>query len=61
MFAGYRTYIAASLVATFGFLAQYDWVTFINNHEVGAGALVAAAIMAGVRGAVSVFPFGAKQ
>ena len=46
---GYRTYIAAGLVALFGVLAQTDWVTFLANPKAGAVAIGSAILMAIMR------------
>ncbi len=46
---GYRTYIAAVLMAVFGILAMYDWNTFLNDPKAGTVALVSAIIMAALR------------
>lgn len=46
---GYRTYIAAALVAAFGALASTDWVSFLDDPKAGAVALGAAALMAVMR------------
>jgi hypothetical protein len=46
---GYRTYIAAGLVALFGVLAQTDWVSFLSNPKAGAVAIGTAILMAVMR------------
>ncbi len=46
---GYRTYIAAALMAVFGLLAMYDWNTFLDDPKAGAVALVSAVVMAVLR------------
>jgi len=46
---GYRTYIAAGLVAFFGVLAQTDWITFLANPKAGAVAIGSAILMAIMR------------
>jgi len=46
---GYRTYIAAALMAGFGALAQFDWVSFLSNPKAGLVALISAVIMAILR------------
>ncbi|GLI92051.1 hypothetical protein [Methylocystis echinoides] len=46
---GYRTYLAALLVAIFGVLASTDWITFLDDPKAGAVALGAALLMAGMR------------
>ena len=47
--AGYKTYIAAALVAIFGILAQTDWITFLNNPSAGLVALGSALLFAVLR------------
>ena len=49
MFKGYRTYIAAALMAVFGVLAMTDWVAFLNDPKAGLVALGSAIIMAVLR------------
>jgi 20S proteasome alpha/beta subunit len=46
---GYRTYIAAGLVATFGVLASTDWIGFMNDPKAGAVAIGSALLMAVMR------------
>lgn len=46
---GYRTYLAAGLVATFGALAQTDWVDFLAHPQAGAVALGCAVVVAVVK------------
>lgn len=46
---GYRTYIAAALVAIFGALASTDWVSVMDNPEAGAVAVGCAVLMAVLR------------
>lgn len=46
---GYRTYIAAALVALFGLLAQTDWVSILSNPKAGLVALGSATLMAIMR------------
>ncbi|MBM3578712.1 MAG: hypothetical protein FJX40_13910 [Alphaproteobacteria bacterium] len=57
---GYRTYIAAGLVALFGALASTDWVSFLNDPKAGATAVGAAVLMAIMRSITSTAP-GAKE
>jgi hypothetical protein len=47
--AGYRTYVAAALVAIFGVLASTDWITFLDDPKAGAVAVGAAILMAVMR------------
>jgi hypothetical protein len=46
---GYRTYVAAALVATFGVLASADWIAFLDDPKAGAVAIGAAILMAVMR------------
>ncbi len=54
---GYRTYLAAILVAAFGVLASTDWIAFLNDPKAGAVALGSALLMAGMR-ALTTTPAG---
>lgn len=45
---GYRTYLAAGLMATFGVLASVDWNTIFNNPS-GLVAIFASILMAVLR------------
>ncbi len=56
---GYRTYIAAALVATFGVLAATDWVSVLNDPKAGAVAIGSAVIMAIMR-SITTTPPGVK-
>jgi hypothetical protein len=49
MLTGYRTYIAAALVAIFGALASTDWVGFLDDPKAGAVAIASAILMALMR------------
>lgn len=49
MLTGYKTYIAAALVAAFGVLAMTDWVSFLDNPAAGITALVTSVIFAVLR------------
>jgi len=42
---GYRTFIAAALTIFFGFLAQVDWISFLNNPKAGAVAICSGLLM----------------
>ncbi|MEF3367947.1 hypothetical protein V3H18_15540 [Methylocystis sp. 9N] len=53
---GYRTYVAAALVAVFGALASSDWVGFLNDPKAGAVAIGSAALMAIMRSITSTPP-----
>jgi hypothetical protein len=59
MLYGYKTYIAACLVAAFGVLAMTDWVAFLSNPSAGATALLTSLLFAVLR-AVTTTP-GAIQ
>lgn len=47
--SGYKTYIAALLVAVFGVLAQTNWVDFLNNPTAGLVAIGTAVLFAVLR------------
>jgi hypothetical protein len=49
MLTGYRTYIAAGLVALGGIIAQTDWVSFMANPKAGLVALGSAVLFAFMR------------
>jgi hypothetical protein len=49
MLTGYKTYIAAALVAAFGVLAMTDWVSFLSNPSAGTTALITSLIFAVLR------------
>jgi hypothetical protein len=53
---GYRTYIAAALVAIFGALASTDWIAFLDDPKAGAVAIASAALMAAMRSFTSTPP-----
>lgn len=53
---GYRTYLAAALVAIFGVLASTDWVAFLDDPKVGAVAVGSAILMAVMRAFTSTPP-----
>ena len=53
---GYRTYIAAALVAVTGVLATTDWVTFLSNPKAGWVAIGSAVLMAIMRSVTSTAP-----
>lgn len=46
---GYRTYLAAALVAIFGALASTDWIAFLDDPKAGAVAVGSAILMALMR------------
>lgn len=49
MLTGYKTYIAAALVALFGVLQAVDWVAFIGNPKAGLQTVGVAILMAIMR------------
>ncbi len=53
---GYRTYLAAALVAMFGVLASTDWIAFLDDPKVGAVAVGSAILMAVMRAFTSTPP-----
>lgn len=53
---GYRTYLAAALVAIFGVLASTDWIAFLNDPKAGAVAVGSAMLMAVMRAFTSTPP-----
>lgn len=53
---GYRTYVAAGLLATFGVLASTDWVAFMNDPKAGAVAIGSGILMAVMRSITSTAP-----
>ena len=53
---GYRTYLAAGLVALFGVLAQTDWVSVLSNPKAGLVAIGSAILMAIMRSITSTPP-----
>jgi hypothetical protein len=59
MMTGYRTYIAAALLATFGVLATTDWIGFMNDPKAGAVAVGSAVLMAILR-SITTTPPGQK-
>lgn len=54
---GYRTFVAAALVAVFGALATTDWITVLNNPRAGLVAIGSAVLMAVMR-AITTTPPG---
>lgn len=57
---GYRTYIAAVLLAVFGVLAQTDWVSVLNDPKAGWVAVGSAVLMAVLR-TITTTPPGKKS
>lgn len=60
MFTGYKTFLAAYLMAAFGFLAQTDWVEFLNNPKAGLVAIFSGMVFAGLR-AITTPPLSKNQ
>lgn len=54
---GYRTYLAAALIAIFGALAATDWIAFLDDPKAGAVAICSAILMALMR-ALTTTPAG---
>lgn len=50
---GYRTYLAAGLVAVFGVLASTNWIGFFEDPKSGAVAIGSALLMAVMRSITS--------
>lgn len=61
MLSGYKTYIAAALLASFGVLASTDWVSFLNDPKAGGVALGSAVLMAILRSVTSTPAAGKKE
>lgn len=57
---GYRTYLAAGLVAVFGVLASTDWVGFFGDPKAGAVAIGSGVLMAVMR-AITSTPSGKAE
>lgn len=53
---GYRTYIAAALVAVFGVLASTDWIAVLDDPKAGAVAIGSALLMALMRSVTTTPP-----
>ena len=53
---GYRTYIAAALVALGGVIAQTDWLAFMTNPKAGLVAIGSAILFAIMRTVTSTPP-----
>jgi len=56
MLIGYRTYIAAALIAVFGVLSAVDWNAFLTDPSAGWTAVVTAVIMAVMRSITTTAP-----
>jgi hypothetical protein len=56
MFVGYRTYIAAALLAVFSTLALVDWNVFLTDPAAGWMGLGSAILMAVFRAITSTPP-----
>ncbi|WP_424361430.1 hypothetical protein [Methylocystis parvus] len=55
---GYRTYLAAALVAIFGVIASTDWFAFLDDPKAGAVAIGSAVLMALMRAVTTTPPGG---
>lgn len=53
MLDGYKTYIAAALLAVFGVLAQADWVKLLDHPDSGAYVALASALLMAVMRALT--------
>jgi len=49
MLKGYRTYIIAALMAAFGVMATFDWISVFNDPKAGMVVLFQALVMAVLR------------
>jgi hypothetical protein len=58
---GYRTYIAAALIAVFGALASTDWIAVLNDPKAGAVAIGSAVVMALMRSVTTTPPGGSAS
>jgi len=58
MLTGFKTYIAAALVAVFGVLQAVDWVTLIGNPKAGLQTVGVAILMAIMRSVTNTPPGG---
>lgn len=50
---GYKTYLAAAALATFGVLAQVDWIKFLDHPDSGAYVAIGSAILMAVMRAIT--------
>lgn len=57
---GWRTYLAAAIVAAGGVIAQTDWVSFLANPKAGLVAIGTALLMAIMR-SVTMTPPGSSE
>ena len=57
---GYRTYIAAALLAAFGVLANTDWNTFLNHPDAAGWIAIGSAVLMAVLRTITTTPPGAK-
>jgi len=48
MLNGYKTYLAAALLAIFGVLAQTDWATMINHPDSASWVALGSALLMAV-------------
>lgn len=50
---GYKTYLAASILAAFGVLAQVDWIKFLDHPDSGAWVAIGSAVLMAVMRAIT--------
>lgn len=53
---GYKTYIAAAIMATMGVLAQFDWISFLNQPNMGGIVALFGGILMAVLRAITTTP-----
>jgi hypothetical protein len=53
MLDGYKTYLAAALLAAFGVLAQQDWTTLLNHPNAAAWTAIGSAVLMAVMRAIT--------
>lgn len=53
MLDGYKTYIAAALLAAFGVLAQVDWINLLNHPDAAAWTAMGSAVLMAVMRAIT--------
>lgn len=61
MLTGYKTYIAAALVALFGVLQATDWVSVLGDPKAGLQAIGLAVLMAVLRTVTNTPPASGAQ
>jgi hypothetical protein len=53
MLNGYKTYLAASILAALGVLAQVDWVKFLDHPDSAAWVAIGSAVLMAVMRAIT--------